>query len=414
MIWYGIEPLAGDTGGRDLDLLGSARIPLVQRYLARRIASEEGGVDRLVAWLGTSDAWTSGDAVPIGLKDAVEGRRGLSMPAGWPDVSARATAKGNEAVREAVDYLALVFGDAATFDRLVATAGDSQQPRAQRRTALETLIQVPHPKLVTLLQSLLDDPGLAGPALRGLPAYDDPATSRFIIDRYPQFTVEQRLEAISSLAARKASAVALVDAIGSGRIPARDVSAYVVRQLRDYEIESINRRLDELWGSVRTTPQEKARRMADYAAQLTPATLKSADAKLGKALFVLKCAQCHRLFGEGAAIGPELTGAQRTSVDYLLQNIVDPSAAVPREYRVHTVLTMDGRLLNGVVPEETTRTITLQTPTERIVLDRADIEEMKPTSVSMMPEGLLDTLTADERRDLIAYLSAPGPLPAGQ
>jgi putative heme-binding domain-containing protein len=414
MIWYGIEPLAGDAAGRDLELLGTARIPLVQRYLARRIASEEGGVDRLVAWLGTSDAWTSGDAAAVGLRDAVEGRRRLSMPAGWPDVSARATAKGNAAVREAIDYLALLFGDAATFDRLVATAADKQQPVPPRRTALETLIQVPHPKLVTLLQSLLDDPALAGPALRGLPAYDDPATGKLIVDRYARFTADQRQEAIGSLAARKASAVALVDAIAAGRIPSRDVSPYVVRQLRDYEIESINRRLEQLWGSVRATPQEKAQRMADYAAQLTPAAVKSADAKHGKALFVQKCAQCHRLFGDGAAIGPELTGAQRTSVDYLLQNIVDPSAAVPREYRVHTVITTDGRLLNGVVPEETTRTVTLQTPTERIVLDRADIEEIKPTSVSMMPEGLLDALTAEERRDLIAYLSAPGPLPAGQ
>jgi putative heme-binding domain-containing protein len=140
----------------------------------------------------------------------------------------------------------------------------------------------------------------------------------------------------------------------------------------------------------------------------------AADVGHGRSLFVQKCAQCHRLFGEGAAIGPELTGAQRTSVDYLLQNIVDPSAAVPREYRVHTVVTKDGRLLNGVVPEETTRTVTLQSPTERIVLDRGEIDEMKPTSVSMMPEGLLDALTAEERRDLIAYLSAPGPLPAGQ
>jgi putative membrane-bound dehydrogenase-like protein len=414
MIWYSVEPLVGDAAGRDLELLGTARIPLVQRHLARRIASEEGGVDRLVAWLGTSDAWTSGEAVAIGLRDAVEGRRGLAMPAGWHEVSARVIATGNAAVREAIDDVALIFGDRATFERLVVTARDKQQPVTERRTALETLIQVPHPKLVTLLQSLLDDPALAGPALRGLPPYDDPATGPLIVDHYSQFTIEQRQEAISALAARQASAVALVDAIASGRIPPRDVSAYVVRQLRDYGNESLNRRLDELWGSVRATPQEKARRMADYAAQLTPAAMMSADATHGKALFVQKCAQCHRLFGEGAAIAPELTGAQRTSVDYLLQNIVDPSAAVPREYRIYTVVTTDGRLLNGVVPEETARTVTLQTPTERIVLDRSDIEEMKPTSASMMPEGLLEALTAEERRDLIAYLSAPGPLPAGQ
>ena len=408
MIWYGIEPLARDTKGRDLELLGTARMPLVQRYLARRIATEEEGIERLVGWLGTSDTWTASDAVPVGLKDAVEGRRGLPMPERWQDVSARA-AQGSAAAREAVDYIALVFGDGATFGRLVATARDGQKPAALRRTALETLIQVPDARLVPHLQALLDDPALAGTALRGLPAYDDPATATLIVERYPDLTVEQRQEAISALAARERAAAALVDAIAAGRIPARDVSPYVVRQLRDYGNESVNRQLDELWGSVRATPQEKAQRVAEYAAQLTPAALQSANLKLGRALFVQKCAQCHRLFGEGAAIGPELTGAQRTSVDYLLQNIVDPSAAVPREYRVHTVVTTDGRLINGVIPEETTRTVTLQTPTERIVLDRGDIEEMKPTSASMMPEGLLDVLTAEERRDLIGWLSAPAP-----
>jgi putative heme-binding domain-containing protein len=374
----------------------------------------EGGVDRLVAWLSESDRWTDAEAIPLGLKDAVEGRRGLPMPAGWPEVSARATARRNRAVSEAVDYIALVFGDAATFDRLMDTARNPQQSLLARSVSLNTLIQVQNPAVVPLLQALLDDSVLAGLALRGLPPYDDPATGPLIVDHYSQFTNEQRQEAISALAARKASAEVLVDAIAASRIPARDVSPYIVRQLRDYKVQAINRRLDELWGSVRTSPQEKVQRMADYGAQLTPAALKAADVGHGRSLFVQKCAQCHRLFGEGTAIGPELTGAQRTSVDYLLQNIVDPSAAVPREYRVHTVVTTDGRLLNGVVPEETARTVTLQTPTERIVLDRSDIEEMKPTSASMMPEGLLDALTAEERRDLIAYLSAPGPLPVGQ
>jgi putative heme-binding domain-containing protein len=324
-------------------------------------------------------------------------------------VAARTAGQGSAAAREAVDYVSLVFGDAETFERLIATARDDQQPAAQRRTALETLIQIPDSRLVPHLQALLGDPELAGAALRGLPAYDVSSTPGLIVERYSMLTAEQRQEAISALAARQTSATALVDAIAAGRIPARDVSPYVVRQLRDYGNAAVNRRLDELWGSVRATPQEKAQRMAEYAAQLTPAALKAADLTRGRALFVQKCAQCHRLFGEGAAIGPELTGAQRTSVDYLLQNIVDPSAAVPREYRVHTVVTMDGRLINGVIPEESTRTVTLQTPTERLVLDRGDIEEIKATSASMMPEGLLDALTAEERRDLIGWLSAPAP-----
>jgi putative heme-binding domain-containing protein len=315
------------------------------------------------------------------------------------------------AARDALDYVSLVFGDEAVFERLLATARDTTRAEAERRTALETLIQVPNPQLLPALQALLRDAALAAPALRGLALYDDPSSAPLVIERYPELTASQREAAVSLLAARRGSARVLVEALASKRIPAGDVSAYVARQLRDYGDPAISGRLDELWGSVRSSPQEKVQRIAEYGAQLTADALQHADVRHGRGLFVQKCVQCHRLFGEGATIGPELTGAQRTSVEYLLQHIVDPSAAVPREYRVHTVLTADGRLLNGVVPEEGERTVTLQTPTERIVLDRADIEEMRATSASMMPEGLLEGLSPDERRDLVAYLAAPAQVP---
>ncbi|MEX0585667.1 MAG: hypothetical protein WD176_03420, partial [Pirellulales bacterium] len=87
--------------------------------------------------------------------------------------------------------------------------------------------------------------------------------------------------------------------------------------------------------------------------------------------------------------------------------VVDPGAVVPNEYKVFTVLTTDGRLVHGVMPEENERVIVLQTPTERLVLDRTEIDELKASSVSMMPEGLLEALTAAQRRDLVGYLSTP-------
>jgi putative membrane-bound dehydrogenase-like protein len=405
MLWYGIEPLAGDAESRDMGLLAAARIPLVQRYLARRIATMDGGIERLAAWMRSSDTWVSGTGVAEGLKDAVEGRRQLRRPERWEEIARKPVSDAT--ARDALDYVSLVFGDNVVFERLVATARDTTRAEAERRTALETLIQVPNPQLLPALQALLRDAALAEPALRGLALYDDPSSAPLVVELYPDLTDVQREAAVSLLAARRGSARVLVEALASKRIPARDVSAYVARQLRDYGDPAISGRLDELWGSLRSSPREKTERIAEYGAQLTADALQQADVRHGRGLFVQKCAQCHRLFGEGATIGPELTGAQRTSVEYLLQHIVEPSAAVPREYRVHTVLTSDGRLLNGVVPEEGERTVTLQTPTERIVLDRADIEEMRATSASMMPEGLLEALSPEERRDLVAYLAAP-------
>ncbi len=411
MIWYGIEPLAGDDQDRDLKLLREGRIPLVTRHLARKVAALDGGIPRLTALLAASSALRPErlEFILLGLRDAVEGRRGLETPEGWSTFASdtdRLTPTG----RDAVQYLSLVFGDETAFATLTAIAADPAAAAADRRHALETLIQVIDDRLVDLLLASLSDADLASPALRGLTAYRHPGITSAIINQYPKLTPDQQQEAISTLAARRDSASVLLEAIEEGRIPPRDVSIYVARQIRDYDDEAFNAKIEQLWGSVRATPEEKSQRISQFQAELTRA--EDADAAAGRALFVQKCANCHKLFGEGAVIGPDLTGAQRSNLEYLLQHIVDPSSAVPREYRVYSVLTFDGRLLNGVVPEESDRTLTLQTPTERLVIDRSDIEELQQTNASMMPEGLLDQLTEEQRRDLFAYLQSDA-APAG-
>jgi putative heme-binding domain-containing protein len=121
-------------------------------------------------------------------------------------------------------------------------------------------------------------------------------------------------------------------------------------------------------------------------------------------LFSAVCASCHKLYGEGAALGPDLTGSDRHNLDYLLGNIVDPNAMVPADYRVSVLKLKDGRTLTGVLPEQNNRTLTLQTPTERLTIERSQIAEQQQLSASLMPEGLLEALGEENVRNLIAYL----------
>ena len=117
--------------------------------------------------------------------------------------------------------------------------------------------------------------------------------------------------------------------------------------------------------------------------------------------------KCHILFGEGGKIGPDLTGSNRANLDYVLQNVLDPSASIGKGYQLTNVVTADGRLVAGIVLEETAAAVTLQTVNEKVVLPREDIETMKASPISMMPEGQLDKLSKDEIRDLVAYLASP-------
>ena len=92
--------------------------------------------------------------------------------------------------------------------------------------------------------------------------------------------------------------------------------------------------------------------------------------------FIQSCATCHILFGQGTKIGPDLTGVQRTVPRYLLENIVDPSGIVPFDYRMSTVVLTDGRVLNAIVNDRGGPTVVVQTPTDRLILSRGDIEEI--------------------------------------
>jgi putative heme-binding domain-containing protein len=159
--------------------------------------------------------------------------------------------------------------------------------------------------------------------------------------------------------------------------------------------------LKNVWGEVRTSGEDKKKQMAEWQAKLTPGRLESADLKRGHDLFLKVCGVCHRLYGEGASIGPDLTGSGRTHVDYLLENILDPGAVVPQDYRLSVVELKDERVLSGVVVERKAKTITVQTANEKVTVPRDEIQSMLDSPLSMMPEGLLDSLKEDEVRDLI-------------
>jgi putative heme-binding domain-containing protein len=94
-----------------------------------------------------------------------------------------------------------------------------------------------------------------------------------------------------------------------------------------------------------------------------------------------------------------------------VENIVDPSAVVSADFRMSILQLKDGETLNGLVKQKTERTLTLQTMTERITVPRDEVREIQPSAVSLMPEGLLETLTATQVRDLIAYLMHPTQVP---
>ena len=129
------------------------------------------------------------------------------------------------------------------------------------------------------------------------------------------------------------------------------------------------------------------------------------DAAAGHTIYQSRCGSCHRLFDEGGTLGPELTGYDRTNVDDLLLNIVDPNASIREGYINYEITTDDGRTLSGTIKEKSGNTVTLQPfGGQELTLSADQILNMEAQPTSIMPERLLDGLTAQQIRDFFAYL----------
>jgi putative heme-binding domain-containing protein len=94
-------------------------------------------------------------------------------------------------------------------------------------------------------------------------------------------------------------------------------------------------------------------------------------------------------------------------LDYVLENLVDPSAIVARDYQLTVIQTQDGRVLNGIIVQEDGEVVAIQTQNERLSLPAREIEAREKSSLSLMPEGLIEKLSPAELRELVAYLASP-------
>jgi putative heme-binding domain-containing protein len=306
----------------------------------------------------------------------------------------------------------LGYGDARETVEEFAAYRNSAGPQ-DCRWAVQTLLKRPDKRLLHLLVYAIEfDDQMRGNtvrdiAIRGIAAFNHPDTPELLIDNYSRFTPSERSDAVQTLASRPTYALALLEAVEKRAVPREDISPVVARQILSLKNPKVTEKLSKVWGTVRPASKDRPALTARYKAILTPDALKKADAANGKLVFAKTCASCHKLFGEGASIGPDLTGSQRSNLDYILENVLDPSAVVAREYQVVVVELKSGRTLNGIIKSETDRAVTVQTQNEAVVVPKADIESRTQTNVSMMPEGLFDKLSDNEVRNLVGYLMGP-------
>jgi putative heme-binding domain-containing protein len=342
--------------------------------------------------------------VVAGLTDALTGWRKAIKPAAWDRFQAKLSTAPDTGLRTRTRDLNVLFGDGRALEEVKRLALDNSASLDVRISALKSVIEARPPDLRAVCERLVRVTFLNAVAVRGLALFDDPAIGVTLAKSYRAFHPSERSVVVETLASRPAFALALLDQIAAGGIPRQDVSAFHARQIRGLGSPALTERLAQVWGVERDSAADRRDQIAALKNKLGASVLARADRGHGRAVFAKVCASCHKLYGYGGEIGPDLTGAGRDNLDFLLENLVDPSASVSADFRMVVVAMNDGRALNGLVRARTDRTLTLQTQTEALVLDRREIETVQPSPLSLMPDGLLSPLSETETRDLLAYL----------
>ncbi len=406
MLWYGVEPL-GDSDPAALASLGAGcELPLTRRCIARRLTGSreksDAPLNALLTKAAADERWQAD--VLAGMRDALKGERQVTPPGAWKTVAPVFARNADAKVQESFRALGAVFADPLALEATRAVVLNPSTSIEIRRTALRSLIDSRAAGLRAVCETVLSEPGLSATAADGLALEKDPAVADAILVRFAAIAPAEKGAVLSVLVSRSTWAGRVLDAVVSGKLPRAELTSFHARQIRGFNDAVLTKRLGEVWGVSRDSDAEKVAQMARWKTRITPDVLKQADNTKGRALYNQVCASCHILNGEGGKIGPELTGSGRDNLDYLLQNILDPSAAVAHEFQLVTLNMKDGRALSGFIRSRTDRIVVLQTLAEAVSLSAADIAETEGSTLSLMPEGLLEPLGENDVRDLIGYL----------
>ena len=229
--------------------------------------------------------------------------------------------------------------------------------------------------------------------------FNEQLVSETLLDAWPSFSPRLRSTATDTMFSRAERTLALFDAVDAGKIGASNLQVARLKTLLKSRNKDVASRAKAFLQTRNTGPR------TDVVAAYQSTLKMNGDAKRGRNVFKKSCAACHKVQGVGHELGPNLATIKSRGAETILVNVLDPSREVNPEFVNYVVLTDDGRSLTGMITAESAGSITLtraEGATDTIL--RSNIEQIQSTGVSIMPNGLEETVSKQDMADLIEYL----------
>jgi putative heme-binding domain-containing protein len=306
------------------------------------------------------------------------------------------------------NQLAIQAGVSAVYDHVLKSVSDPAADTSSRTAMLGLLEEFGKADCVPVVLPFVDPKQPEQVQSRAMSVLNRFGPKEFtdrLLANYPKLSPKLRSQARDVLFSRPLTAGIFLKQVDQKRFDAREVPLDQLRRIALHEDKRLNALVRKHWGNIQGgTPEEKLATMRRFNNDLRAG---SSNRQHGKELYRKHCGICHQLFGEGNKIGPELTKANRSDRAALLRTIVDPSAVIRKEFLSYVVVTTSGRVITGLIAEQDAASLTLlDAKNNRTKISRDDIEILKESPISLMPEKILQPLKPQELRDLFQYLQS--------
>jgi putative membrane-bound dehydrogenase-like protein len=395
-----LQPQRGLTHGASPDWL-SLLHELAALVGARRDPEEVAGVLDALAALRMREAARWQMTGIDGLAQGME-RRGTQLSAflGALPASRRAAAERTTQL----------------LTRAAAVAAAAKADPAERLTAVRLLAHAAWTTAQPVLTRLVTEEGpqdVRLAAVRALSAHPRAEVAALLMKGWPGYTPALRREVAEAMLRQTDRALHLLAEVEAGRVRPGDIDAIRTRQLVGHGRPEVRDKARKLLQD--NLPAERKKVLDEYRAALT----RSGEPRRGQAVFQKHCATCHRVAGLGVDVGPDIADTRTKTPEALLTDILNPNAAIDNNYLSYEVTLKNGKVLTGMIAAETASSLTIKRAENQAdVVLRQDIEEVRSSGFSLMPEGLEKNIPVADMADLLSFLKnwryLDGTVPLGE